>query len=101
EECLWKIKENERGLIKLPTGSGKGCIISATVAEKKVPTIVLVHRKDLLYQTVKRFKKEANIETGIIGDGKSEFKDVTVAMVQTLCRNLGIIDEWDEEDKTN
>jgi len=90
KEALSRIVNNERGIVKLPTGSGKGCLISATVCERKVPTVILVHRQDLLYQTVDRLKKEAGVLAGLVGAGNVEFKDTTVAMIQTLLRNLGV-----------
>jgi superfamily II DNA or RNA helicase len=99
-EALDKIANHDRGVIKLPTGSGKGCIIAATVVQKRVPTIVLVHRKDLLYQTRNRFEREIGISPSIIGDGHSEFGNVTVAMVQTLLSNLGIRATGYEKDET-
>jgi len=100
KEALDKITNHDRGVIKLPTGSGKGCIIAATVAQKRVPTIVLVHRKDLLYQTQNRFRREIGISSTIIGDGHAEFSNVTVAMIQTLLSNLGIRTTGYEKDET-
>lgn len=100
EECLRQIASSDRGLVKLPTGAGKGCLISATVNLRQVPTIVLVHRQDLMYQTKRRMEKEIGISPGLIGDGNVEFKDVSVATVQTLCYNLGIFDTPFEKDTT-
>jgi len=100
KEALDKITNHDRGVIKLPTGSGKGCIIATTVAQKRVPTIVLVHRKDLLYQTQRRFEKEIGITPSLIGDGHSEFGNVTIGMIQTLLSNLGIRTTSFEKDST-
>jgi superfamily II DNA or RNA helicase len=100
KEALSCMLEHERGVVKLPTGAGKGCLISAIICERKVPTIILVHRRDLLYQTVERLKKEADIEAGVVGDGSVKFKDVTVAMIQTLLRSLGMRDKEMERDNT-
>jgi len=90
QEALAKTVEHDRGIIKLPTGSGKGCIIAAIVAQKRVPTIVLVNRKDLLYQTLHRFEREIGITPTLVGDGNVEFGNVTIAMIQTLLSNLKI-----------
>ena len=90
-EALKECEKYERGIIKIPTAGGKTSIYSGLICQKKVPTFIFVHRKELLYQTQKRLKQDANIDAGIVGDNKTEFKDVTVGMLQTLATSLGII----------
>ncbi len=53
----------------------------------KVPTLLLTHRKELLYQTSKRIQDRLGWKVNRIGDGLDESGQlVTVAMVQTLAK---------------
>lgn len=73
-----------RGVLSVATGGGKTEIAVAMTEMTNVPTIFIVHRKDLLYQAHDRFAKY-NIKAGIIGDGKFSLgKEVTIATFQTL-----------------
>lgn len=85
--------ENVRGVAKMATNSGKTEVMAAIIKSLGIPrTVVVLHRKELLYQTVERFKKRLNIDVGIIGDGEWDPKRVTVAMVQTLSSSMGDYD---------
>jgi superfamily II DNA or RNA helicase len=103
-ETMEQTRKKSRGIIKLPTGAGKTLCYSGLIAEKKVPTIILVHRKELLYQTQTRIEKDLGIpkeDIGLIGDGHKEYKDISVAMIQTLMWTLGIVSkEFSEKDTT-
>lgn len=46
-----------RGVIRIATGGGKTEIAADMILKTQVPTIFLVHRKDLVRQTVERFAK--------------------------------------------
>jgi len=75
------------GILKLPTGSGKTVIMMALIAELKVPALILVHRKPLLRQTIRRvnqFLPDARV--GIIQGKKCQVKDmdVVIGTLQTL-----------------
>lgn len=84
--------------IQCPTGSGKTEIGAALVKMAGVlPTLWLVHRKELLHQTYERLvlRLGEEAEIGRIGAGHNEPGFVTVAMVQTLA-NLSKTDPfWD------
>lgn len=78
-------------LISMPTGTGKTITFLFQALKMKKPVLILVHREELLNQTLEKailigFKKD---EIGIISSGnKDEIKPLTIAMVQTLNRNL-------------
>ena len=44
------INENTCGVLKAPTGGGKTVIAIWTIAKRKVPTLIVVHTKELMYQ---------------------------------------------------
>jgi superfamily II DNA or RNA helicase len=74
-----------RGVAKMATNSGKTEVMAAVIWGLNFPkTLVLVHRKELMYQTAERFSTRLGCEIGIIGDGKHIKKDITVAMIQTI-----------------
>ncbi len=71
------------GVLEAGTGSGKTIMALAAVSERKQPTIVVVHTKELLYQWQERIQEFLGLEAGLIGDGKFEIRPVTVAIVNT------------------
>lgn len=77
----------KRGVLKLPTGSGKTAIIaSGLIAKFGVRALFVANQNILLYQAKEEFEK--NIvgcgEIGIIAEGESNIQPVTVASVQSL-----------------
>jgi len=73
-----------RGILHMATGSGKTeCAAAMIQMTTPAPTLFLVHRKDLLYQTKERFEKYG-IVCGILGDGNKYIGNVTVATIQTI-----------------
>lgn len=76
-----------RGILHMATGSGKTECAAAMIEMARVPTLFLVHRKDLLYQTKERFEKY-NISCGVLGDGNKDIQDVTIATIQTIAAML-------------
>jgi superfamily II DNA or RNA helicase len=83
-EAIDKVTSSRFGVLQAPTGSGKtimGLAIASTLQQK---TIFIVHTKTLLKQTVEEVEKMFGFTPGIIGNGKFEIKDFTVATIQTL-----------------
>jgi superfamily II DNA or RNA helicase len=74
------------GVIQAPTGSGKTVIACALAARLQTRTLVIVHTSVLLEQTAEKFRQFLGIEPGIVGAGRDDWSDVTIAMVQTLQR---------------
>ncbi|KKN60420.1 hypothetical protein LCGC14_0532540 [marine sediment metagenome] len=78
------------GTIWLPTGSGKTEVMIEIARRIGCPGLILVHRKDLLHQTVARFAENLGNQeiVGIIGDGHWKPSVLTVATFQTLYNRL-------------
>lgn len=72
-----------RGIVKIACNGGKTEIGAAIIKSLGRSTIWFTHRKHLLYQTRERLSERLQQPIGIIGDGKCEYEDVTVGMVQT------------------
>lgn len=79
---------HQRGIIHHPTGSGKTVVMGEIVKRIGRRALVLVHRKDLLYQTAERFEEQMPGRIGIIGDGSWDPGLITVATMQTLYSRL-------------
>jgi superfamily II DNA or RNA helicase len=73
-----------QGLIVAGTGTGKTVIGLLLAQLLKTPTLFIVHTSTLLDQTVERAREFLGVEPGVIGGGKWEPRQFTVAVVQTL-----------------
>lgn len=92
EFALHKICLHRRGVFQIPTGGGKTVLALAIIASKAVPTLIIVHTKELLQQWIDRIETFLNIpreEVGIIGEGVCFVGDrITVGIVNSLVNNL-------------
>ena len=88
EEAVGAMSAWDFGTLAAPTGSGKTVIALALVAQRKQPTLIIVHTKELMDQWIERIATFLGVpskEIGRIGGGKQNLGDrVTVGMVQTL-----------------
>lgn len=80
-----RAREQKRGVIKAPTGSGK-TVVGAGLIDMYQPAkcLFLVHTLDLLHQTRQEFERLLQEDIGLIGDGNFGWQRVTVATMQTL-----------------
>jgi len=76
------------GVLQAPTGSGKTIMALAIIAQRRQPTLIIVHNKELLNQWVERIGKFLGIpeaEIGIIGNGKRQVGEkITVGIVNSV-----------------
>lgn len=77
-----------RGLIQMPTGSGKSVTAAAIMASVPCRWLVLVPQSDLLEQFAAHIRQRVGEEPGIIGDGEWRAERITVATFQTLSRRM-------------
>lgn len=85
-----------RGVVQLPTGSGKTILGAGLLhaLERPMNTLFLCNRLDLLVQSREALQKVLNQPIGMLGQGKRELYSITCATVQTLkpkheCQNCG------------
>jgi superfamily II DNA or RNA helicase len=74
----WKANGN-RGVIVLPTGSGKTLVGMKAISLLNTPTIVIAPTLDLVDQWRSRLKKEFRIDVGVLGGGERDIKALTVS----------------------
>jgi len=84
KEILKRAVANKRGIIALPTGAGKTLIGLSLINALQRRALILVHRKELLYQWVDRVEKYFGFKPGVIGEGSYSEKSITIAMLQSL-----------------
>jgi len=89
QEAVQAGVQQGRGVFAAATGWGKTCVMGALIAEQAVPALVLVHRRELAYQTLDRFREtltfpRADDPFGMIGDNLWQPGLITIANFQTI-----------------
>lgn len=83
QEAVVEVTARQFGVLESGTGSGKTVMALAIIASRGQPTLILVHNKELLYQWRERIDTFLGLQAGLVGDGKFDVQDVTVAIVNT------------------
>ena len=90
QDAIDQVLEHDCGVIVAPPGSGKTVVGLSLVVELKLPTLILVHRAQLLSQWKDRITQFLGIpkkEIGQYSGSKKKLgKQITIAMMQTLTR---------------
>jgi superfamily II DNA or RNA helicase len=90
EEAVAKITGHDEGILCAPTAFGKTAVAAWLIAKRKVNTLVVVHRQQLLDQWQERLGMFLNLPAksiGHIGGGKMDRTGcVDVAVIQSLYR---------------
>jgi superfamily II DNA or RNA helicase len=68
-----------RGVLELPTGSGKTVIGLEAIERLGTPTLVVVPTIDLLAQWREELRSEFDVAVGQLGGGRQEIENLTVA----------------------
>jgi len=89
-EALNDLAKEDIGVLRAPTAFGKTVIAAAMIAKRKVSTLILVHRTELLRQWKERLGQFLSLEEpgiGLIGGGKNKVSGIVdVAVMQSLSR---------------
>jgi superfamily II DNA or RNA helicase len=90
EEAVAKITVHDEGILSAPTAFGKTAVAAWLIAKRKVNTLVVVHRQQLLDQWQERLAMFLDLPAksiGHIGGGKADRTGrVDVAVIQSLYR---------------
>ena len=91
-----QILKNTNGILLSPPGSGKTIMALEIITQLKLPTIIFVHRNQLLHQWIERIEQFLGIpkaHIGIISGVKKKLgKQITVASLQSLVRHKNLKD---------
>lgn len=84
-----ELLSNENGVLSATTAFGKTVVAAYCIAERKVNTLVLVHRSELLEQWKQRLEQFLELPArsiGQIGGGKNKpTGTIDIATIQSLC----------------
>lgn len=85
-------RRTHRELTVLPTGTGKTKIMAEIAAEASKPVAIVVHREELVDQTVRALRERCpKRRIGVVQGTRNEWREITVCMQQTLRRRLSSI----------
>lgn len=90
--------KSKRGVIVMPTGTGKTEVALAIMQELGVSTLIVAPVRDLMYQWHRRILKGLGYDSGIIGDNTFDLRLVSVTTydsayihMETLGAKFGLI----------
>lgn len=69
----------KRGVVVMPTGSGKSYLARMAIQETQRPTLVLAPTIDLILQWQGQLERSFGQEIGVLGGGQKEVRDITVS----------------------
>jgi superfamily II DNA or RNA helicase len=102
ERILKATDQNNFGIIKSSTGSGKSLIAAMIVAKKNESAIIHVIGSDLLDQFHKLFSKIFNESIGVVGGGICRIERITIASVWTTAKSIDPkLKKISEDDETD
>ena len=88
QEALAAAEKRSFGVLEAGTGSGKTVMALALIAQRRQPTIIVVHTKELLHKWRDRVLEFLDVEAGQVGDGKYTTREVTVAIVNSARKRV-------------
>jgi superfamily II DNA or RNA helicase len=78
----------QRGVIVMPTGTGKTEVALAIMRDAAVSTLVLSPVRDLMYQWHRRILQGLGYDAGIIGDNVFRVRPVSVTTYDSACIHM-------------
>ncbi len=100
EKAKDEILKNDYALLIAPPGFGKTALAASVISERRVSTLILVHKTVLLEQWSKRLSEYFKIDIksiGILGKGKKKLNGVLdVATLQSLKNRPELIENYSQ-----
>ncbi len=84
--AAWRL--TRRGLIVMPTGTGKTEVALSAMAEASLATLVVAPVRDLMYQWHRRIAASLEYDAGIIGDSLFRVRPVSVTTYDSACIHM-------------
>jgi len=81
------LNSHEQGVLESPCGGGKTLSMIMNIADKRQPSIIIMHKKDLIKQWMNEINDKFILEEGAIGtiaEGIFNPQVITLALVQTM-----------------
>ena len=83
------LDHQRRGIVGLPTGSGKSFVAELCMAQTKRSTMIIAPTLDLVGQWYDRMRLAFSTEVGILGGGYHDIRDITVSTYDSAYLHLG------------
>jgi superfamily II DNA or RNA helicase len=100
EKAKNEILKNDYALLIAPPGFGKTAVAASIISERRVDTLILVHKTVLLEQWSKRLSEYYKIDIksiGILGKGKKKLNgELDVATLQSLKNRSELIENYSQ-----
>ncbi len=100
EKSKKNILKNDYALLIAPPGFGKTAVAASVISERRVATLILVHKTVLLEQWSKRLSEYYKIDIksiGILGKGKKKLNsELDVATLQSLKNRPELIENYSQ-----
>jgi superfamily II DNA or RNA helicase len=88
KEAVADILRKHFGVLVAGTGSGKTIMALEVIAQRRQPTLILVHSRELMYQWEERVRQFLGIQAGLVGDSKFNLEPLSIAIVNTARKKL-------------
>ncbi|MCI5224091.1 MAG: DEAD/DEAH box helicase, partial [Candidatus Electrothrix sp. AR4] len=88
QQAVQALTQRSFGVLEAGTGSGKTIMALKIISERKQPTIIIVHSRELLDQWLERIDTFLSIKAGQAGGGRFDPRPITVAIVNTARNRL-------------
>lgn len=88
EKAIKAMLPYSHGILEAKTGAGKTFVGTHIIGHRKVPTLIVVHNKELLHQWKSAIEQFLGYQAGLIGDGKCEIKPISVGIVNSINTQL-------------
>ncbi len=81
-------RAGRRGTIAVPTGGGKTFIAMSAIAKTSTTALILAVTQELASQWVERLRKYLGVSAGMLGAGRHDVRDVTVAIYNSAVKYI-------------
>ncbi len=88
KDAVHDILRKQFGVLVAGTGSGKTVMALEVIAQRRQPSLILVHSRELMYQWEERVRQFLGIKAGLIGDSKFDIQPLSIAIVNTARKRL-------------
>jgi len=88
QQAVADVVRRSFGVLEAGTGSGKTVMALKVIAERRQPTIIIVHSRELLHQWLERIETFLGIRAGQAGGGRFDPQPVTVGIVNTVRKRV-------------
>ncbi len=92
------LKNKGRGLVVMPTGSGKSFLAVLAILAVKRSALIIAPTIDLVQQWVSSLERSLGVEVGMLGGGSKDVRDITVStydsaviMMEYIGAKFGIV----------